>query len=517
MYYIGISSGFHDAAVSLIDDSGNILFAGHSERYSKIKHDRHLNHPIIQDALQRVNNQQIRINYYERPILKYLRQLWAGERPRLSTVSAKNMIGRDIYDTINLWNWSEITTMNYEPANIFYDPADVPIITRSHHLSHAAAGFQTSSYDRATVVIIDAIGEWDTATIWAADYDDDGRARYRRLWTRRYPNSVGLFYSAMTRRVGLKPLDEEYILMGMAGWGQDYQSNYLQEQLVASVEDTIFTQNLHTGVDNDFMFGVNDYSIAASTQTVVENLITSIMKRAQRYGWSSNLVYGGGVALNCLANRLLGEYFDNIWILPNPGDAGSSLGCAALDWGQRVNWITPCLGHDMGQDYPVERALDILRTTGIVGVASGRAEFGPRALGNRSLLADPRGPDIKDRVNDIKRRQRFRPFAPVILEEHVNDYFIMPNNWNTSRYMQVVAECRHPELFPAIVHVDGTSRVQTVEPGNSGIRQLLEAWYKETGCPMLLNTSLNIRGEPMVNDRSDADRFEQLYGVTVVT
>jgi carbamoyltransferase len=151
----------------------------------------------------------------------------------------------------------------------------------------------------------------------------------------------------------------------------------------------------------------------------------------------------------------------------------------------------------------------------IVGVASGRAEFGPRALGNRSLLADPRGPDIKDRVNEIKRRQQFRPFAPVILEEHADMYFDMPRGFSDSRYMQVIARCRQPDLYPSIVHYDNTSRVQTVPADGSGIRLLLEAWYKETGCPMLLNTSLNIRGEPMVNDRADADRFELLYGVKV--
>jgi len=153
----------------------------------------------------------------------------------------------------------------------------------------------------------------------------------------------------------------------------------------------------------------------------------------------------------------------------------------------------------------------------IVGVASGRCEFGPRALGNRSLLADPRGPEIKDQVNEIKRRQKFRPFAPVILEEHAHDYFDMPRGWNDSRYMQVVAHCRHPNLFPAIVHVDGSSRVQTVPDNRSGIRRLLESWYDRTGCPMLHNTSLNIRGEPMVNNRDDADRFQTLYGVKVVS
>ena len=201
--------------------------------------------------------------------------------------------------------------------------------------------------------------------------------------------------------------------------------------------------------------------------------------------------------------------------MPNPGDAGSSLGASALGYGKQINWETPYLGYDIKGEYPVENLIGELLESKIVGVANGRAEFGPRALGNRSLLADPRGPDIKDKVNEIKRRQKFRPFAPVILEEYVNDYFDLPIGWKNSRYMQVVARCKFPNLFPAITHIDGTSRVQTVEKNNSGIRKLLEKWYFITGCPMLLNTSLNIRGEPMVNDTNDAKRFEKLYNIKV--
>jgi carbamoyltransferase len=223
----------------------------------------------------------------------------------------------------------------------------------------------------------------------------------------------------------------------------------------------------------------------------------------------------GGVALNCSANRLLGEHFDRIWIMPCPGDAGSSLGAAALAFKRKIFWRNAYLGYAIDGAYPVNSVLDHLLSTGIVGVASGRAEFGPRALGNRSLLADPRGNDIKDRVNEIKRRQKFRPFAPVILEELADQFFDMPRGWHHSRYMQSVACCRHPDLFPAIVHADGSSRVQTVPRDGTGIRELLEKWYVMTGCPMLLNTSLNIRGEPMVNDRADADRFERLYSVPV--
>jgi carbamoyltransferase len=319
----------------------------------------------------------------------------------------------------------------------------------------------------------------------------------------------------MTQRVGLKPNEEEYILMGMSAYGERGFGELMQQDLVADAWNVEFKKNLHIGLEQKYLSHVGNIDLAAGAQDLVEDLIMNVMHRARGHGWSKNLVYMGGVALNCSANRRLGELFDNIWIMPCPGDAGSSLGAAALALGSRIHWRDSFLGHDIAGAYPVNDILDHLLDRGIVGVASGRAEFGPRALGNRSLLADPRGPNVKDQVNEIKRRQKFRPFAPVILEELAGQYFDMPGGWHHSRYMQSVARCRHPELFPAIVHIDGTSRVQTVPADGSGIRTLLERWFVITGCPMLLNTSLNIRGEPMVNDRADADRFESLYGVKV--
>jgi carbamoyltransferase len=301
-------------------------------------------------------------------------------------------------------------------------------------------------------------------------------------------------------------MDEEYITMGMAAYGRPV---YVEEL------SSLLTENLHTGIDPDFLAGACNEDIAASAQVLTEQLIYTIMRRARAFGFSTNLVYQGGVALNCLANRRLGDYFENIWIMPCPGDSGSSVGAAALAYGGRINWRTAYLGQEIPGEYPVDACLHSLQHDRICGVASGRAEFGPRALGNRSLLADPRGPDIKDLVNQIKRRQQFRPFAPVVLAEHAADLFAMPTGFVNTSYMQAVGDCLRPDLYPAIVHVDGTSRVQTVPDDGSGIRQLLEAWYAATGCPMLLNTSLNIRGEPMVNDRDDADRFEALYGVKV--
>ena len=495
MNYIGISSGFHDAAVSVLNDHGDILFAGHSERYSKNKHDSQLCFSLISDAKSYMDSDKYEVHYYERPWVKYLRQVRSGEPRSIFNVSAKNVVGSAIVEN---------------------ELGNKTIHTHNHHLSHAAAGFQTSPYNDATVVVIDAIGEFDTISIYNAWYEN-GIAKYKKVWGQRYPDSIGLFYSAMTKRAGLRPLDEEYILMGMAAYGNTRHLREMSTTLIESFSDVTFKQNLHIGVSADFAEGSDNMDIAHSAQLIVEQMIMSVMSKARMLGSSKNLVYGGGVALNCLANRLLGNYYDNIWIMPNPGDAGSSLGAACLGYGKAVNWTDAFLGHSITGDYPVNRILDVLLSDKIVGVASGRAEFGPRALGNRSLLADPRGKEIKDKVNEIKHRQKFRPFAPVILEEYADMYFDMPHGFGNSRYMQVIARCRHIDLFPAIIHVDGTSRVQTVPKDNSGIRELLEKWYVLTGCPMLLNTSLNVRGEPMVNDRIDADRFENLYGIKVLS
>jgi len=493
MNYLGISCGFHDAGATVLDHDGNILFAGHSERYSKQKSDANFCDALVRELQE--HNPISTVAYYERPLAKQLRQLYAGQGFEWSKLRTKSMVHAQIGHS----GWDHIR--HYKSYN--------------HHLSHAAAGFQTSVFDRATVVVIDAVGEFETISIWGAEYDSKGRAKYKKLWTQYYPHSIGLFYTAITSRVGLRPLDEEYILMGMAAYGSKSARTRMQMDFLDDEWEIRFKENLHTGVSTKFLSECSDMDLAASAQDLAEDLILNVIYRARKLGWSKNLVYMGGVALNCAANARIGNYFDNIWIMPNPGDAGSSLGAAALAYGRRVNWTSAYLGHNIPGPYPVNELLDGLLTKQIVGVASGRAEFGPRALGNRSLLADPRGSTIKEKVNDIKRRQQFRPFAPVILEEMADQYFDMPRGFPHSRYMQTIARCRHPELFPAIVHHDGTSRVQTVPKDGSGIRQLLEKWYVITDCPMLLNTSLNIRGEPMVNDRFDADRFELLYGIRV--
>lgn len=502
MNYVGISCGYHDAAITVVSDTGDILFASHSERYSKVKHDKNLSTDLIKDAMSYVTGDH-ELHYYEKPVLKYMRQLRSGEYGPITNMSVRHQIGAIAMSALD----SNSTSIRNR----------LSVHTHSHHLSHAAAGFQTSPFNDATVVVIDAIGEFETITIWSATYNSSGKAKYKKLWSKRYPDSIGLFYSAMTKRLGLRPLDEEYIVMGMAAYGKPIHCSQMAYDLIENGEEISFKHNLHLGVPDDYLPEACEMDLAHSTQLFAEQLIEVVMRKAAKLGHSKNLVYGGGVALNCSANRLLHNHFDKTWIMPNPGDAGSSLGAAALGYGRKLNWKNAFLGHDIQGQYPSNDIIDHLLNDGIVGVANGRAEFGPRSLGNRSLLADPRGPHIKDKVNEIKQRQQFRPFAPVILEEMADEYFDMSNGSSDNRYMQFVAHCRNPELFPAIVHVDGTSRVQTVPADGSGIRELLEKWYILTGCPMLLNTSLNVRGQPVVNDEIDAANFTKLYGIPVLT
>jgi carbamoyltransferase len=492
-HILGISAGFHDAAVTAVREDGEIVFAGHSERYSKIKNDPNIHPDLLKECCDFHIDE---VAFYERPWLHNYQQWRSGQRAYGAWTT-----GQVIRQHLGAWYQQPARRERSWP----------------HHVSHAAAGFQTSPFDEAAVVVIDAIGEMDTISIFRAWYDKDGRAQYRRVWRRGYPHSIGLFYSAITLAVGLKPMEEEYITMGMAAYGSGLGTAWLRDHSIEDLIGVRMRKNLHIGFDDHELKHYNPVDLAAAGQHLAEQMIHNVMIRARGLVDSDNLVYMGGVALNCVANARIGDIYDNIWIMPNPGDAGSSLGAAALSHGGRLCWRNAYLGHDIAGSYPVDAVIDHLCTHAIAGVASGRAEFGPRALGNRSLLADPRGPDTKDRVNTIKRRQQFRPFAPAILEEHVRDYFDMPRGFATSRYMQIVARVRDPRSFPAITHVDGTARVQTVPADGSGFRRLLEAWHARTGCPLLLNTSLNIRGESMVNDRADADRFEKLYDVRVLS
>tara|TARA_B100001250_G_scaffold239594_1_gene205873 strand:+ start:3672 stop:5159 length:1488 start_codon:yes stop_codon:yes gene_type:complete len=494
MKILGINALNHDAAVAMVQD-GEVLFAGHSERYSGVKNDSDLNKQLVADCFR--YGKPDKVAYFERPYLKKLRQLKAGQ-----------------YD--------EVLSTGNLPSNYLKEwIGNKPIHYVQHHQSHAAAGYYTSPYEESAIVVIDAIGEFETCTIWYA-----WGSHFEKRYSLKYPNSLGLWYSAMTQRLGLKPQEDEYILMGMAGWGtidEELKQNIRSDFFNDSDNPIDLKDNLHRGcLDWNPKYYQDDdsdewkFNIAANVQSICEEEIVKVFELTkQLVPETDNCVYMGGVALNCVANSIIArDHYPNLWILPNPGDAGSSLGSAAYLFGEHINWTSPFTGYDIKGKYPTTKVLNELLKGNIVGVASGRAEFGPRALGNRSLIADPRGNDIKDKVNVIKRRQKFRPFAPSVLEEHAHEIFDMPVR--KSQFMQFTAPCKFPKKYPAICHVDNTSRVQTVsKDDNPGYYRLIKRFYEKTGCPMVLNTSLNIKGKPIVNSYHDGVEFEKKYGVKV--
>jgi carbamoyltransferase len=471
MRILGINCMNHDAAMAVVDYSsgiGEILWAAHAERYSKVKNDHYLNQRIVDEA--RTFGPFDKVVYYEKPLLKKTRQFYAGQ------------YGMAL-------SYTEMPQWHLDHFNIKIDEYV------RHHDSHAAAGYFTSPFvdEGATILTVDAIGEWDTVSISVGD-----KCWIHRKETIRYPHSVGILYSAFTHRCGLKPAEEEYILMGMAAYGTPKYKQKIYDEFVHQSPFKL-KQNLHRGL-SDWEPNADVMDIAASIQAVTEECLADLWSRASKYG-SRNLVYAGGVALNCAANRVLADMglFDNIWIIPNPGDAGSSLGCIAAHEQKRLNWQHPFLGHNIDGEYPVDALIKELKENRMVGVA------------------DPRGEDIKDLVNSIKKRQRFRPFAPAILEEDADQYFTLPKAVKNTPYMQFTAACTRGKEFPAIIHHDNTSRVQTVrKTDNPGFHTLLTEWKKQTGCPILLNTSLNIKGQPIVNDREDGKAFTRKYGVKVL-
>lgn len=485
--YWGISALNHDASIAAIQGD-KILFAAHSERYSGIKNDRYLNYLLVQEALTYGHPDEI--VWFEKPFLKKTRQFYAGQWNEVKSIMPRSYLAQ----------FGINSTISYVP----------------HHLSHAAAGYYTSGFDNATIVVVDAIGEWDTISIWSAAGN-----KLKKVQSCVYPNSIGLLYSAMTDRIGLKANEEEYILMGMAAYGNPIYYNDIKNDFIEEMSggNLVLKENTHVGIkwwkpelttERDYM------NIAASIQAITEDFMINISQYARKYLPSCNLVLMGGVALNCVANESIARLgmFDNIWIMPNPGDAGSSIGAVAAKLNRKLNWQHPYLGTNIDRPFDPIKVVDAILEHKIIGVANGRAEFGPRALGNRSLIADPRGSTIRDEVNNIKKRQQFRPFAPIVMEDHVHKHFDMPVK--TSPYMQFTAKCLQPNLFPAICHIDGTSRVQTLNKEQNPIfYAVLEEFYNRTSCPMLLNTSLNIKGEPLVNTWDDALRFQEVHNIHI--
>lgn len=478
MKILGINETTHDAAVCVIED-GKILFAAHAERYSKKKNDWYTNNAILKEALS--HGVPDKIAYYEDRWLK---------------------------------KWRILTRGGFGGGKPFYKShpilKDIPVYTAFHHHSHAAAGYYTSPFDDAVVVVLDAIGEFTTSSIWVGEGDE---LKQIKRW--KYPFSFGLFYSAFTHMIGLKPNEEEYIMMGMAAYGD--WTKYYYKVLQYFPNFKYQTYNFHRGIDNwDQEITEQDrFDIAAAVQKVYELRLREFMVEAIRRTGKKNLVFMGGCALNSKANTDLWDLFEDVWIMPNPGDAGSALGAAAAYYGRKLDWQGPYLGTQITEFYPVAKIVDALIKDKVAPVASGRAEYGPRALGNRSILADPRDPGIKDKVNKIKQRELFRPFAPVVMEEHASEWFDMDY---TSPYMQFTPKCLKPDLIPSVVHADGTSRVQTVNrEQHPGLYAVLEKWYELTGIPVLLNTSLNIKGQPMINDRIDIMQWETFYDKGVIS
>jgi carbamoyltransferase len=472
MRILGINETSHDAAICLIED-GNVLFASSAERYSKQKNDWFTNDSLIADALSYGKPDQIA--YYEDYWLKKLRIARHGGLGG----------GKPYFKSSPLLQ-------------------GIPVKSFKHHYSHAAAGYYTSNFKDAVIVVLDAIGEFATSSIWVGEGD---KIKPYKKW--KYPFSYGLFYSAFTQLIGLKPNEEEYIMMGMAAYGDP--EKYFDK--VSEYFPAVYRQkyNFHQGI-TDWGQEISEedkFHIAASVQKVYEDRLWDFVYIARQELPSQNLVFMGGCALNSKANTLLWDIFPNVWIMPNPGDAGSALGAAAALYGKHLNWDGPYLGHDLSGDYPVDKIVDALIKDKIAPVASGRAEYGPRALGNRSILADARDPDIKNKVNMIKKRELFRPFAPVVMEEYASEWFDMDY---TSPYMQYTPRCLKPELIPSVVHADGTSRVQTVNKNqHPGLYGVLAKFNQITGVPVLLNTSLNIKGEPMINDLTDIERWQKNY------
>jgi len=477
MITLGINESSHDAAVSLVVD-GEILFSAHAERYSKKKNDWYTNRELILEALS--YGMPDRIAYYEDRWLKKWRIFSRGGLGG----------GKPFYRSMP-------------------ELKGIPTYVAYHHHSHAAAGYYTSPFDDAVVVVLDAIGEFTTSSIWVGE--GDSLTQVKR-W--KYPFSYGLFYSAFTQLIGLKPNEEEYIMMGMAAYGD--WTKYYYKVLHYFPGFNYQTYKFHRGI-SDWEQEITEqdrFDIAAAVQKVYELRLMDFMRYAKRKTGKSNLVFMGGCALNSKANTELWDLFDDIWIMPNPGDSGSSLGAAAAFHQKKLNWRGPYLGTLIPGDYPVDEIVDALIKDKIAPVASGRAEFGPRALGNRSILADPRDPEIKDKVNKIKKRELFRPFAPIVMEEHASEWFDM---YYVSPYMQFTPRCLKPELIPSVVHADGTSRVQTVNAEqHPGLYAVLERFYELTGVPVLLNTSLNIKGQPLLNDLKDAALWELENEVKII-
>ena len=552
MYTLGISCYYHDSAASLLKD-GKVLAAVEEERFSRKKFDDGFPSMAIDWCLKEAEISPKNIDtvaFYDKPILKFERLLdnYIAVAPR-GLYSFLDVIPKWLHKRV--WIKDEISRhlKGFSGAIIFPE----------HHMSHAAHTFFTSPFDNAAILTVDGVGEWTTTSFGTAN-----DTTIKLTNDIRWPHSVGLFYSAFTYFLGFKVNEGEYKLMGLSAYGKPKYYDLIMRNLVDVKNDGSVHLNMKyfsftydkvmTNQNFSDLFGIPPrkedtraeqihYDIAASAQLVLEEILLKMVNHVYKKTSMKNLCFGGGVALNGVANyRILKEGpFENIHIPPSPGDGGSAIGCAQYsfychdknkrkieDNVERIKnniFMGPSYSNDEIKlfldrnkiQYEFLETNSLLQTTAqliaesnVVGWYQGKMEWGPRALGNRSILADPRNAKMKDILNEkIKHRESFRPFAPCILEEHLSEYFDINI---PSPYMLMVAPVKKPKKIPAVTHVDGTSRLQTVSKNiNSLFYNLITEFYKISDVPVLINTSMNVRGEPIVNTP------EQAYNMIIKT
>ncbi len=570
---LGLSAYYHDSAASLVFD-GNILAAAQEERFTRIKHDSSF---PTQAVLFCLNQSGIELNeldtiiYYEKPLLTFERLLEThiGSAPRGSQSFVRAM---------QIWAKEKLflkETLRKELRSINGNDQLLPnLLFSEHHLSHASAAFFPSPFQESAVLCMDGVGEWSTSSAWLGKSN-----QLSHLWDISFPHSIGLLYSAFTYYCGFKVNSGEYKLMGLAPYGEPIHAEKIRNHLIDIKPDGTFRLNLsyfkfHRGLRMtsrkfEQLFGepprqpeseLSQFhmDLAASIQLITEDIVLALSRSLHAETGATNLCLAGGVALNCVANgRLQREGpFKNIWIQPASGDSGSAIGAALVAWHQYFNqprqpqnpdamtgtYLGPSFSNAEIQHFLVrqqapfeelpdpklfERVAELLDQGQVIGWFNGRMEFGPRALGSRSILGDPRNQRMQSVMNlKIKFRESFRPFAPSVLEEEAGNVFDLDT---PSPYMLLVAPVKEKlctqmtaeqdQLFgidklnvprsslPAITHVDYSARVQTVSPTtNPRYYQLIKAFQRRTGCPALVNTSFNVRGEPIVCTPEDAYR-----------
>ena len=563
---LGVSAYYHDAAAALVCD-GKIISAAQEERFTRKKNDSDFPRHAVPFCLRHANLTPAQLDavvFYDKPVLKFTRLLetYLAVAPggwRTFPVVLSNWLGEklDLRKTIR----GELPELR----------SDCQILFTEHHQSHAASAFYPSPFDEAAILTIDGVGEWATTTI------GHGRGRETKILKElRFPHSLGLVYSAFTGYCGFRINSGEYKLMGLAPYGEPKYADVIRRELLDIKPDGSFWLNLDcfnflrgTTMTNERfhkLFGgpprgpeekieQRHMDVARSIQLVTEEIMLRLARHAREVTGLKNLCLAGGVALNCVANGLIlrEKIFERIWIQPAAGDAGGALGAALAAWyAQKENprvavptdsMQASLLGPGFSDDeietvlrshnavfQKLEKAalldftVGLLNAEKVVGWFQGRMEFGPRALGNRSILGDARSPKMQSVMNlKVKFRESFRPFAPIVRRERVADYFELDVE---SPYMLLVApvkkELRKPlpanvtgldllkaerSTLPAITHVDYSARIQTVErEGNPLLHDLLLRFERATGCGVLVNTSFNVRGEPIVCTPDDAYR-----------